>query len=197
MILILILVLCWLYFTPWLQGRSKGNYFKKLLLDFTLFDLVIIKIPKDGYVGEHRDPCQGYKHLRFNWVFGRFIGGKHFIEGTRQDKRYLFRPDKLTHWVTPITTGTQYIFSIGVRLKDAKPKETPALTAKAYAKQLYRKIQVYPEYQLGKDINFKCHIPIQTHNYCVKNKIPARYVGDGVWSVHATVEGVLEREKER
>lgn len=72
----------------------------------------------------HKDPIppemkeMGYRsHHRLNIVLNKNFGGGSFIIDDRNhdcNKRiFRFRPDRQTHWVTPILFGTRYVLSIG------------------------------------------------------------------------------------
>ena len=90
----------------------------------------ILRMKKGTHIPHHKDAIdkdlasQGYKsHHRLNIVMNTNFGGGRFgIDGKEigfHDRIFKFRPDKQTHWVTPVLFGTRYVLSIGWLSKHA------------------------------------------------------------------------------
>ena len=117
----------------WKQGRQKTGYQTLTICKSNRFkfDIHILKMTKGTSVPHHRDPIdhkslsEGYKsHHRLNIIIKQAKGGVFGIENNndftfRKQRIIKFRPDKHTHWVTPVVEGTRYVLSIGWLSKNA------------------------------------------------------------------------------
>lgn len=109
----------------------KTNYIGKLkdVRVFTLiryigilplaFDVVGIKYPQGSELPMHKDPVDGFKTIRFNFILNSARGGEFICDNVIFRSRYLniFRPDVNMHGVSTVFEGTRYMFSLGVGIK--------------------------------------------------------------------------------
>lgn len=105
------------------NGRQGTGYKVATLASFKIpigpilgVDVHVIKYPKGSYIPAHTDRVpEGQNHHRLNIILQKAIeGGKFMCVRIKQFGRFIyFRPDLYLHSVTPIKSGTRYIFSIG------------------------------------------------------------------------------------
>ena len=103
----------------WERGRQGEGYLKLTLFSSRLLkcDCHVIRLPQGSRVPPHRDPCPpGYEHHRVNITLRRAKkGGRTFFERPPHPRGriYRFRPDVVHHWVTMVTEGSLWLFSVG------------------------------------------------------------------------------------
>lgn len=108
----------------WSKGRQGSGYdVLPLVLSQRLrLDVYLIRLAEGVDVPPHTDPAaEGMEHHRVNWIFWKSGGGDHGIQPYEgwpvievTDRRlYHFRPDIQRHLVQPVTTGSQWILSVG------------------------------------------------------------------------------------
>ncbi len=85
------------------------------------FDCYLFHYREGSYIPRHKDPSYGKRHYRFNIVLkkpkegGDFICKKTILS-LFNGRIMLFRADNSYHQITPITKGTRWLLSFGVRL---------------------------------------------------------------------------------
>lgn len=111
----------------WTDGRQGSGYRKMLLMMSKLFrfDVYLIHFPPNSYIHWHVDPVtEGFEHHRLNIVLKKSKNGGQFK--TQNNKLIFnwksriikFRPDVVSHAVSPVTTS-RWVLSIGwLRRKD-------------------------------------------------------------------------------
>lgn len=103
----------------WKEGRQKAGYeiFTILFSKLLRMDCYLIRYPVGAHIPPHCDQVgENEKHYRLNLeIWPARKGGKlncaHSI--FRLGPINLFRPDLVTHSVSPVVEGTRYVFSIG------------------------------------------------------------------------------------
>lgn len=105
----------------WVKGRQNTGYSILTLLFVTKkwfpipFDAYIIKYPTGSYIPPHKDEPGFGRHYRVNIILTKPKGGEFIAENTllHLGRVVIFRPDLVTHEVTPVESGTRYVLSIG------------------------------------------------------------------------------------
>ena len=102
----------------WLKGRQSSGYYKLPIFGGSWpvnFDVWFLKFPPGAKILPHSDKVPTGKHYRLNIIVKNAKeGGEYFGEFLWRSRRIiLFRPDKMVHGVTKVTSGTRYVFSVG------------------------------------------------------------------------------------
>ena len=102
----------------WTEGRQNSGYraFTLLYSEYLKMDCYIIHYPTGSSIPPHIDPMVNGKMYRLNIEIWKPKSGGIFHSKTLLNifnRAYLFRPDVEEHYVTEITEGNRWLFSIG------------------------------------------------------------------------------------
>jgi len=106
----------------WGRGRHDTGYKAFTLIYSKRFwlDCYLIRYPTGASIPLHKDPIKNGKMYRLNIEFWKPKEGGKFHSNTLFSlfgRIHLFRPDIEEHYVTPVTKGERWVFSIGKILK--------------------------------------------------------------------------------
>ena len=107
----------------WTHGRQGTGYEKMLLARTTWplgFDCYLLRYAPGSSIPPHTDPVTTKRHYRLNIVVWHATEGGEFECATPiyvSPRIKFFRPDACEHSVTPVISGTRYVFSMGWTLK--------------------------------------------------------------------------------
>lgn len=84
------------------------------------FDCYLLRFREGAEIPEHTDPVDDRRHFRLNVVLKKASSGGEFrcrepIYASARIK--FFRPDLVSHSVTPVLDGVRYVLSVGWVLK--------------------------------------------------------------------------------
>lgn len=112
----------------WEQGRQNSGYKKRKLFQFVskyiCIDSYLIHYPLGSKIPPHKDPVNGYKHYRLNFIYKRAArGGNLYVDGLPVKSRLSFlKPDRQEHRVTTIRKGMRKVFSLGLAIRTSAGK---------------------------------------------------------------------------
>ena len=91
------------------------------LLYFKYFDCYLFHYKQGSYIPKHKDPSGGRRIYRLNIELIKAKSGGEFVCNKMIwscGRVHLFRADTSYHYVTPIESGSRWLFSLGFKLPE-------------------------------------------------------------------------------